>query len=271
MICVGVLRSYDALISAARGDIDRVRALQPDLHTPSRAIQGVVTLARAAGQRALGDVAAAKQLISTFLGSAGPLPPVEVALLLEELADLAVDDGDETHARELVEQIVPGEALSLTWVVALRARALAHRDPDAARQAVDGCRAIGMPFELARSQVILGALGVDPHDNLIAAHAVFSDLGALGWRKRAARAMRSAGITAPRMRATIDGDVLSGVDSELARLLGHGLTNAQIASALHYSRKTVEVYLSRIYRRTGCRSRLDLVRAIDGGRIALVD
>ena len=112
---------------------------------------------------------------------------------------------------------------------------------------------------------------MDPRENLLAAHLTFSELGALGWRKRAARAMRDARITVPRPPAIAAGDVLSGAESEMARLLGHGLSNVQIASALHYSRKTVEVYLSRIYRRTGCRTRLDLARAIDSGRIGLAD
>ena len=40
-----------------------------------------------------------------------------------------------------------------------------------------------------------------------------------------------------------------------------GLTNRQIAAALHYSPKTVEVYLSRIYAKTKCASRVELVRA----------
>ena len=146
LICVGIIRSYDALISAARGDLERVRSLLPDLHTPSRAIDGIVTFARATGQRALGDLAGSRRSITTSLDSEGPRPTVETALLLEELADLALEDGDDAQAQALVDQIVPGEAMSLTWVVALRARAVAHRDADAARRAVDGCRAIGLPL-----------------------------------------------------------------------------------------------------------------------------
>jgi DNA-binding NarL/FixJ family response regulator len=46
-----------------------------------------------------------------------------------------------------------------------------------------------------------------------------------------------------------------------------GLTNRQIAAAMHYSRKTIEVYLSRVYAKTGCASRLELVRAVDTGAV----
>lgn len=53
------------------------------------------------------------------------------------------------------------------------------------------------------------------------------------------------------------------------RLVRDGLTNKQIASALHYSPKTVEVYLSYIYAKTQCASRVELVRAMDGGALEL--
>jgi DNA-binding NarL/FixJ family response regulator len=43
------------------------------------------------------------------------------------------------------------------------------------------------------------------------------------------------------------------------------LTNREIASALHYSPKTVEVYLSRVYAKTGVSTRLELARAMDLG------
>jgi 16S rRNA U516 pseudouridylate synthase RsuA-like enzyme len=36
---------------------------------------------------------------------------------------------------------------------------------------------------------------------------------------------------------------------------------------MHYSRKTIEVYLSRVYAKTGCASRLELVRAVDTGAV----
>jgi DNA-binding NarL/FixJ family response regulator len=48
-----------------------------------------------------------------------------------------------------------------------------------------------------------------------------------------------------------------------------GFSNRQIAAAMHYSRKTIEVYLSRVYAKTGCASRLDLIRAVDTGGVRL--
>jgi len=53
------------------------------------------------------------------------------------------------------------------------------------------------------------------------------------------------------------------------RLVAEGLTNRQIAAAMHYSEKTVEVYLSRVYAKTGCGSRVKLVQAVASGALAL--
>jgi DNA-binding NarL/FixJ family response regulator len=53
------------------------------------------------------------------------------------------------------------------------------------------------------------------------------------------------------------------------RLVRDGLTNKQIASALHYSPKTVEVYLSHLYAKTQCSSRVERARALDGGTVEL--
>jgi DNA-binding CsgD family transcriptional regulator len=67
-------------------------------------------------------------------------------------------------------------------------------------------------------------------------------------------------------RATSD---LTETEMQLVRLVREGFSNRQIAAAMHYSRKTIEVYLSRVYAKTGCASRLDLIRAVDTGGVRL--
>ena len=49
---------------------------------------------------------------------------------------------------------------------------------------------------------------------------------------------------------------------EIARLVGEGLSNGQIAIRLHVTGKTVEAHLTRIYRKLGVRSRSGLARAV---------
>jgi DNA-binding NarL/FixJ family response regulator len=62
---------------------------------------------------------------------------------------------------------------------------------------------------------------------------------------------------------------LTDAEERLARLVADGLTNRQIAGAMNYSEKTVEVYLSRLYAKTGYPSRVKLVQAVASGALAL--
>ena len=60
---------------------------------------------------------------------------------------------------------------------------------------------------------------------------------------------------------------LTDTEVRLARLVHDGLTNREIASVLIVSPKTVEVYLSRVFAKTGCESRVELAVAVSEGRI----
>ena len=51
---------------------------------------------------------------------------------------------------------------------------------------------------------------------------------------------------------------LTSTESEIASLVGLGLTNRQIAQQTGLSIKTVETYLSRVFAKTGSRSRTEL-------------
>ncbi len=52
----------------------------------------------------------------------------------------------------------------------------------------------------------------------------------------------------------------------MAALVMEGATNREIAARLFVSVKTVEATLTRVYRKLGIRSRVDLVRLAAGGR-----
>ncbi len=60
---------------------------------------------------------------------------------------------------------------------------------------------------------------------------------------------------------------LTETEVQLVRLVRDGLSNRQVAAAMHYSTKTIEVYLSRVYAKTACASRLELIRAVDAGAV----
>jgi DNA-binding CsgD family transcriptional regulator len=55
-------------------------------------------------------------------------------------------------------------------------------------------------------------------------------------------------------------DVLTPTEERVAGLAGQGLRNAEIATRLHVTPKTVEATLSRVYRKLGVRSRTELAR-----------
>jgi DNA-binding NarL/FixJ family response regulator len=52
-------------------------------------------------------------------------------------------------------------------------------------------------------------------------------------------------------------------------LVHEGRTNQQIAHVLNISIKTVEAYLTRLYRKTSCSSRVDLAVAVTERRLFL--
>ncbi|MZD53271.1 helix-turn-helix transcriptional regulator, partial [Streptomyces sp. SID5606] len=59
---------------------------------------------------------------------------------------------------------------------------------------------------------------------------------------------------------------LAAMERQVAALVMEGATNREIAARLFVSVKTVEATLTRVYRKLGIRSRVDLVRLAAGGR-----
>jgi DNA-binding CsgD family transcriptional regulator len=79
--------------------------------------------------------------------------------------------------------------------------------------------------------------------------------------------MRERGVTPPRRH--IASDDLSPAELRIIALIRQGLTNRQIAGAMRISEKTVESHLTRLFAKTGCRSRLDLATASIEGRLTV--
>jgi DNA-binding NarL/FixJ family response regulator len=88
--------------------------------------------------------------------------------------------------------------------------------------------------------------------------------------------MRAAGLPAPRPLvesadlAPAEGPApLTARERSVARLVHEGRTNQQIARMLDISVKTVEAYLTRLYRKTSCCSRVELAVAVTERRLYL--
>jgi DNA-binding CsgD family transcriptional regulator len=162
-----------------------------------------------------------------------------------------------------------GARVDRPWMCALGARGRAHLC--AARQDLDGAdhalqealshhERLPMPFERARTQLLLGQLQRRQRRKEAAAatlrealHA-FEYLGTPVWADRA-RAELARTNVAP------DTDVdLTPSERRVADLAASGMKNRDVAAALFISTKTVEANLSRIYHKLGIRSRAELGR-----------
>ncbi|MFE0512575.1 helix-turn-helix transcriptional regulator, partial [Streptomyces sp. NPDC058964] len=78
-------------------------------------------------------------------------------------------------------------------------------------------------------------------------------------RERAAAAAAALG--------GLDGlEGLASMERQVAALVMEGATNREIAARLFISVKTVEATLTRVYRKLGIRSRVDIVRLAAGRR-----
>jgi DNA-binding NarL/FixJ family response regulator len=93
---------------------------------------------------------------------------------------------------------------------------------------------------------------------LTRALATFEDLGAVVWAERT-----RAELARIPQRYTATG--LTPTEETIARLAADGLTNREIAEHAFVSPKTVEVNLTRIYRKLGVRSRAALTGRLSTG------
>ncbi|WP_405386615.1 helix-turn-helix transcriptional regulator [Streptomyces sp. NBC_01102] len=122
---------------------------------------------------------------------------------------------------------------------------------------VEPARSRGLPFETATTLVAAVEAGACPATLLHEAYEGFGGTGAALWRFHTRTALREAGLTGPgRKRATAENEHL------LATLIAEGLTSRQIAAVLRLSEDAVANRLSRLFARTGLRSRTDVVTAV---------
>jgi DNA-binding CsgD family transcriptional regulator len=250
-----------------RGDLDEAAVTAARVVSPIHAVTRNAALARARMHHALGEHDAALALLDAQRADAsvpaGSLWKLAEILGLALEIHLAAGRVDEARAAMTEVETLAGRTGWLECQVpALRARALVDRDVDVARTYRDLAETESWDVERAHALLVLGELDDDPGRHLTQAYKAFDSFGAAPWRRRAAAGLRSRDLTVPRRVAHAASD-LTETEVQLVRLVRDGLSNRQIATAMHYSRKTIEVYLSRVYAKTGCASRLELIRAVD--------
>jgi DNA-binding CsgD family transcriptional regulator len=193
---------------------------------------------------------------------------LEQAVLLELLGEAeiaqAAHGGAVDRGRELAQR---GADLGCRTLVArgerLRGHALAGSDEPESRRHLDAALSefvrLGMPFEAARTRLILAEALLGPRPDVAkeearVALAAFEDLGASGAADRAASLLRRLGVKATRIGPKGIG-TLTKRELEVLALLGEGLSNPEIAERLYLSRKTVEHHVARILSKLGVKGR----------------
>jgi len=165
-----------------------------------------------------------------------------------------------------------GRRLDRAWMLAVGARCramllAAQGDLEAAmaaaQTAMDEHGRLPMPFERARSQLLLGQLQRRQRHrdaasaNVGAALAAFDDLGTPLWSAKARASLGRSEVTAGPAK------LLTTAERRVAELAASGMTNRDVAAALFISPKTVEVHLTHIYRKLDVHTRTELVHRLD--------
>ena len=160
-----------------------------------------------------------------------------------------------------------GARLGRPWMLAVggRCRAMmlaAEGDVDAAIVAAEQAMAehdrLPMPFERARTQLLLGQLQRRARRRDVAtttlreALSAFEAMGTPLWAHRAEAELARMSVNPNRT-----GD-LTPSEHRVAELAASGMTNRDVATALFISPKTVEANLARVYRKLGIESRAEL-------------
>jgi DNA-binding NarL/FixJ family response regulator len=212
---------------------------------------------------------------------AGMNEPGAVGALLPDAVETLVALGRLDEAEALTARL-EGRALALAhaWAtpasqrcrgLVLLARSELEQAVDAFESSQTGFKQIDFPFDRARSLLALGDVfrragqRRRAAEKLEEARSIFTRLGAPLWLERAETELRRA---SPRPRSDRE---LTAAETRVARLVASGTTNKEVASRLFTTVATVEAHLTRIYRKLGVRSRIELARKVAEGTIELPD
>ncbi|MFJ6675414.1 ATP-binding protein [Actinosynnema sp. NPDC091369] len=258
------LRAIELEVRTWRGELDvaaRLAALEPPT---SPNMSRLHAFAMAGYLAARGDAEGARAVLVDAVDDDGMTAYSCVLLgrLVElDLAHGRVEDARRTAAR--LRAVAADRVAPWTRTTVRRVVGAVEQDADVLRDAVREAEAGGLVFERARAQWALGQVDATAVAGLLEAYGVFQRVGAHGLRRQVGARLKELGAKVPRARGRAPG-VLTAAEENVARLVQQGMRNRDIAAALHYSPRTIEVYLSRIYAKLRVSSRLELARVLDG-------
>ncbi len=224
---------------------------------------------------ALGNHDAAEKALQEQLSLAWKGGLAEAARgCLEALVNVRLSAGDNAAATRYARQLrALGDRTGIpATIYAADLADIALGDVEAGQRLVAEYESEGRLFVAAQAHLHLASSEIEPDRHLSRALELFSSMGAQLWIPRVAAQAKRLGLTVttirrPRSRKG-SGTTLTRTEVQLVQLLRQGLTNRQISAVLHYSAKTTEVYVSRLYQKVGCHSRLELVLAAERGEIS---
>ena len=214
-------------------DLDVTRAVDEAFRLQESQTTAIVCGAAAQLLLERGDTAGAESIVRRALAV---ITVPDYAYWLCDAAGRSGDSASAEQARELLVRATANGANrpALAHLALFDARRLTHRAAleSAAREAGLAFERIGWPLEAAAAY---GAAG-----DAAAVEMLHARCGILRDRTRPDRERFS-----PRER-------------EVAQLAARGYTSREIGEALHIGERTVETHLSRVFRKTGVRTRIEL-------------
>ncbi len=269
----GLHRSCESkLATAARSAIDTA------VSTGSLFLVGTPTTSLGFLEVSLGNYAAAIAHLEPLLAEFDPAHGTEMLTggYLPDAVEALTALGRVDEAEPLVAALERnGAHHDRPWMLAVGARSRSHLlaargELDAAEQAaleaMSQHRRLPMPFERARTQLLLGQLQrrrrrkQAAEATLREALETFERLGTPLWAKRAE-------VEIERLNVPVaDGIGLTAAERRVAELAAGGRSNKEIAAELFIAPKTVEMNLSSVYRKLGIRSRAGLSAALGNYR-----
>ena len=270
-----------AWCAAHRGDDDRCSALAAGVQEAARA--GGLALANAVAEWGLAllelgrgrpDDAAARliALRGAPPGVGHPLFVLSTAADLVEACVRAGRDDDATAAYAVLDGFArPGAAPAWALAQAARCRGLIAQDESELENALALHGERARPLDRARTELLLGEQlrrrrrRVAARERLRAAHAAFGSLGAALWAARAEAELRASGETA-RKREPGTLAELTPQELQVARFVGEGLSNKEVAAQLFLSPRTIDAHLRSVFAKLDITSRTQLARLPLGER-----
>ncbi|HZU47232.1 MAG TPA: AAA family ATPase [Mycobacterium sp.] len=218
----------------------------------------------------VGRYAEALTTLQPVLSIFNSIPSTEIlsAWYIPDAVEAMIALGHFDDAEPLTEALERnGRRLDRAWMLAVGARCrsmwLAARGDvgaaeEVAHQAITEHQRLPMPFERARTQLLLGQLQrrqrrKEPAaETLHEALRAFEAMGTPLWAERARAELARTKVSPARDLG------LTPTEQRVAELAASGMTNRDVAATLFISPKTVEHNLSRVYRKLGIRSRAEL-------------